>query len=269
MSYLFNHLDLIEKALRRSPFGLITDVDGTISKTAPTPQEAEVSLPCRQYLSILCNHLALVAAISGRPAIEIRSMLKIDRMVYIGNHGLERWVEGHTELAEDVKDYSKVIEAAIEEFTPLLSTEGIRIENKGITATIHYRLCPKPKAAEKNILTTLEHSSQAKSLRILPGRMSINLLPPVEVNKGTAVLELIKEYSLQSGIYLGDDLTDIDAFSAMHAASHDLDFQGFAVGITSKEMPKELVAEADFTLNGVNDVERFLKWLSQTSTQSS
>ena len=164
---------------------------------------------------------------------------------------------------------SKIIEAAIEEFTPLLSTKGIRIENKGITATIHYRLYPKPKEAEKNILATLEHSSQAKNLRILPGKMSINLLPPVEINKGTSVLELIKEYSLQSGIYLGDDLTDIDAFSAMRAASYDLDFQGFAIGITSKEMPKELISEVDFTLNGVKDAERFLKWLSQIATQSS
>jgi len=247
----------------------MTDVDGTISKTAPTPQEAEVSPLCRQYLSILCKHLTLVAAISGRPAIEAKNMIKIDRMVYIGNHGLERWAEGHSQLAKGVKDYSKVIKAVIEELTRLLSIEGIRIENKGITATIHYRLCPNPEAAMRDILVALENSIQAKSLRILPGRMAINLLPPVEVNKGTVVSELIQEYNLQGGIYLGDDLTDIDAFRAIHAASRDLDFQGFAVGIISQEMPEKLVAEADFTLNGVNDVERFLEWLSQTTPQSS
>ena len=269
MPYLFNHLDLIEKALRRSPFGLITDVDGTISKTAPTPQEAEVSPICRQYLSTLCNHLDLVAAISGRPAIKAKNMIKIDRMVYIGNHGLERWTEGHSELKKDVKTYSKVIKAVIEELTPLLSIEGIRIENKGITATIHYRLCSHPELAERDILVALEDSTQAKRLQIMPGKMSINLLPPVAVNKGTAVLELIQEYSLQGGIYMGDEITDIDAFRAIHTACRDLDFQGFAIGITSQEMPKELVTEADFTLNGINDVERFLKWLSQTAPRSS
>ncbi|GAG89867.1 unnamed protein product [marine sediment metagenome] len=99
--------------------------------------------------------------------------------------------------------------------------------------------------------------------------MAINLLPPVEVNKGTVVSELIQEYNLQGGIYLGDDLTDIDAFRAIHAASRDLDFQGFAIGIISQEMPEKLVAETDFTLNGVNDVGRFLEWLSQTTPQSS
>ncbi len=269
MSYLFNHLDLIEKALRRSPFGFITDVDGTISETAPTPQEAVVSPVCRQYLSTLCNQLALVAAISGRPAIEAKNMIKIDRMVYIGNHGLERWTEGHSELTKDVKVYSKVIKAVIEELTPLLSIKGIRIENKGISATIHYRLCPHQELAKRDILLALENSTRAKSLQITPGKMSINLLPPVAVNKGTAVLELIQEYSLQGGIYLGDETTDIDAFRAIHTACRDLDFQGFAVGITSREMPEKLVAEADFTLSGVNDVERFLKWLSQTAPQPS
>ena len=190
-------------------------------------------------------------------------------MVYIGNHGLERWADGNSELAQGVKDYSKVIKAAIEEFTRLLSIEGIKIENKGITATIHYRLCPQPEVAKSDILAALENSTQAKSLQILPGRMAINLLPPVAINKGTAVSELIHEYNLQGGIYLGDDLTDIDAFRAIHAASHDLDFQGFAIGITSQEMPEKLVAETDFTLNGINDVARFLEWLSQTAPQPS
>jgi len=135
--YVFNHLGVIKEALRRSPFGLITDVDGTISQTAPTPQQAGVTPLCRQYLSALCNQLALVAAISGRPAVQVKSMINIDGMVYIGNHGLERWSEGHSEFTKDVQDYFKVIEAAIEELTPLLSMKGISIENKGVTLTIH------------------------------------------------------------------------------------------------------------------------------------
>jgi len=66
-----------------------------------------------------------------------------------------------------------------------------------------------------------------------------------------------------------DDLTDIDAFRAIHSASRDSDFQGFAIGITRQEMPPELVAEADFILNEVKDVERFPKWLSQTTLEVS
>ena len=263
MPYVFEHLDLIKETVRQSPFGLITDIDGTISQSAPTPQQAEVSPLCRQYLSALCNHLALVAAISGRPATEAKNMINIDEIVYIGNHGLERWSGGHSEFTKDAQDYFKVIEAAIEELTPLLSIKGISIDNKRVTATIHYRLCHDPQSAERHILAAIENSPHARGLRTIQGRMAIDLIPPVKVNKGTATLDLIQEYNLQGGVYLGDDLTDIDAFRAIHAACHDLDFQGFAIGVISQEMPEKLAEEADFTLNGVDDVERFLKWLSQ------
>ena len=267
MPYVFNHLGVIKEALRCPPFGLITDIDGTISQTALTPQQAEVTPLCRQYLSALCNPLALVAAISGRPAAEVKSMINIDGMVYIGNHGLERWSGGHSEFTKDVQDYSKVIKAAIEELTPLLSIKGISIDNKRVTATIHYRPCHNPQSAERNILSAIENSPHARGLRIIQERMAIDLLPPVKVDKGTATLALIQEYNLQGGVYLGDDLTDVDAFRAVHAACHDLDFQGFAIGVISQEMPEKLAEEADFTLNGVNDVERFLKWLSQTAVE--
>jgi len=269
VSYVFDHLDLIQETLNRFPFGLINDVDGTISRTAPTPQQAKVSPLCHYYLSNLCNHLALVAAISGRPALEIKNMIKIDGMVYIGNHGLERWAKGHSEFQKDAQDYARIIKTAIEELVPLLSIEGVSIEDKGVTATIHYRLCPEPQLAETKILNAVAVLSQAGSLRIIKERMAIDLLPPVEVNKGTATLDLIQEYNLQGGIYLGDDLTDVDAFKAIHTASHDSNFQGFAIGTTSQEMPEKLVAEADFTLNGVSDVEDFLRWMSQDALQAS
>ena len=268
MPHVFNHLNLIGEVLKRSPFGLITDVDGVISQTAPTPQQAKVSPLCRHYLSILSNHLALVAAISGRPAAEVKDMINIDGMVYIGNHGLERWTKGHPEFAKNAQEYSEVVKAAIDELTPLLSIKGISIQDKGITATIHYRLCSEPESAKRAILRALKGSSQAKKLHIMQERMAIDLLPPIEVNKGTATLDLIQGYNLRGGIYLGDDFTDIDAFRAIHAASRDLDFQGFAIGIISQEMPEKLAKEADFTLNGVTDVERFLEWMSQIAKGS-
>jgi trehalose 6-phosphate phosphatase len=261
--YIFNHLDLIQKALRKSPFGLITDVDGTISEIVPTPQEARVSPLCRRYLKVLCNHLALVAAISGRPVDQVRDMIGVRGMVYIGNHGLERWTGNHTELSNNTRDYLGVVKSVIKELTPLCSMAGVSIENKGVTVTIHYRLSPEPQVVEREILDSVKALAQAKDLRVIMGKMAINLLPPVEIDKGSATLDLIKEYSLQGGLYLGDDLTDLDAFRALHTASRDLNFYGLAISIISPEMPQKLAAEADFTLNGVRDVGRFLRWLSQ------
>ncbi len=87
------------------------------------------------------------------------------------------------------------------------------------------------------------------------------------MDKGTCILSLIQEYDLRGGIYMGDDITDIYAFRAIRAATHDLSFRGYAIGVTSPEMPAELTAEADFTLDGVGDVERFLKWMAETVSQ--
>ena len=189
MPYVFEHLDLIEEVLKKSPFGLITDVDGTISQTAPTPQQAVVSPTCRHYLSILCRHLALVAAISGRPAPEVKEMVGIDGMVYIGNHGLERWAGGHSEFTEEAKDYGNIVRAVIAQLAPL-SDEGITIEDKGVTASVHYRLHPEPESARRAILAALQKLPEARSLRIIDERKAIDLLPP-GTNKGTATLNLI------------------------------------------------------------------------------
>ncbi|GAH58313.1 unnamed protein product [marine sediment metagenome] len=180
---------------------------------------------------------------------------------------LARWAEGHSEFTRDTEGYPELIKAVIKEVTPLLSMKGIIIEDKGVTATIHYRLCREPQSVEKYILTALQNLPLARKLRIMQDRIAIELLPPVEVNKGTATLDLIRGYNLQGGIYLGDDLTDIDAFRAIHSASHSSDFQGLAISIISQEMPEKLVAEADFTLNGVIDVERFLKWMSRAALE--
>ncbi len=263
VSYLFEHLDSVKGLLERSPFGLITDVDGTISETAPTPPEAKVTPLCRHYLSELCRHLPLVAAISGRSVDQVRDMVGVDGMVYVGNHGLEVWADGKSELAEGVEDYPEVIAAVIEGLSHLLPTEGLRIEDKRLTASIHYRLHPAPERAKETIMAALRQLPQARGIRIIQERKAIDILPPA-ANKGTAIAALIKRYRLRAGLYLGDDFTDIDAFRAVRAASRGRGFRGFAIGVISQEMPEDFTAEADFTLNGVNDVARFLEWLSQT-----
>jgi trehalose 6-phosphate phosphatase len=262
VSYLFDHLDSVKGLLKRSPFGLITDVDGTISETAPTPQEARVNPLCRHYLLELCRHLPLVAAISGRSVAQVRDMVGIDGMVYVGNHGLEVWARGKSELAEGAADYPAVIAAVIAALSCQLSMEGLRIEDKRLTASIHYRLHPAPEQAKETILAALRQLPQARGLRIIPGRKVIDILPPA-ANKGTAIAALINRYHLRAGLYLGDDFTDIDAFRTVRTISQGRGFRGFAVGVISQEIPENFIAEADFTLNGVSNVTRFLAWLSQ------
>ena len=102
--------------------GLMTDVDGTISRTALTPQEATVSPICHEHLSFLTGKLTLVAAISGRPSKQIEEMARIPGMVYVGNHGLERLVEGRYEASSEVRESSRVIRTALDRLKPVSYT---------------------------------------------------------------------------------------------------------------------------------------------------
>jgi trehalose 6-phosphate phosphatase len=86
--------------------------------------------------------------------------------------------------------------------------------------------------------------------------MIVELRPPLEVNKGTAVKDLVERYQLRGGMYMGDDTGDIDAFRVMQQKG----FSSFCV--IADETPCDVVREAEFLVNGVSDVARFLKWLA-------
>lgn len=257
MPYLFDHLDSVRKALAISPLGLITDIDGTISEIAQFPQQARVSRVCRESLASLTNRLELVAAISGRPVLEARDMVGIDGMVYVGNHGLERWEDGVVNFADGLQGFPAKVAAVKGEMGTLLSIEGVAFEDKGMALAIHYRRCRDRERARRSILEKIASSAITRDFRAVEGRMVVELRPILGVNKGTAVKALIDEYRLSGGIYLGDDISDVDAFAVMHQKG----FKGLALGVTDMETPHQVATEADFTLNGVNDVERFLIWL--------
>ncbi len=258
MPYLLDHLDTVAEALDVPPFGLITDIDGTISEIAESPQEASVSPVCREQLALLTRRLALVAAISGRPALDAKRMVGIDDMVYVGNHGMEQWQDGAVRFAEGLEGYPSKVAAAIDELSAALDLAGLLLEDKTVGLSIHYRRCANPQAAKKLIMDAVAASPAAKDFSIREGKMVVELRPRVEADKGAAVAALVKGYSLRRGIYLGDDATDVQAFAAMHAQR----FQGLAVGVIGTETPRGVVEEADYTLNGVGDVERFLVWLA-------
>lgn len=259
MPYLFDHFDSVRELLKSTPFGLFTDVDGTISEIAQSPGEACVTESCRDSLAILTRHLTVVCAVSGRPAAEARNMVGIDEMVYIGNHGLERWEGGAIELVPGTEDYPARIATALDVLGKRMSIEGVIFENKGPTASIHYRRCRDREAALKAIISAVDDLARTSNLRVSLGRMVVELRPPLEVNKGTAVCSLVEERHLAGAVYLGDDMTDVDVFVAFHQRA--LPFKGIAVGVVAGETSPRVLAKADFTVNGVGDVERFLKQL--------
>ena len=258
-----HHLSEVTDVLALTPAGLVTDIDGTISPTAPTPEEASVSPDCRAALEALCSWLALVAAVSGRDATKAREMVGLDGMVYVGNHGLEKWQDGEVHVAEEARQYIPMVREMVEALRQGLDATGIIVEDKGVTASVHYRLSPDQAAARDTIMAFLESAPEAKGLRITEGKLVVEVRPPVDINKGTSLERLVTESGLRGVVYIGDDVTDVDAFRALHGLVARGVCRGLALGVVGAESPPEIAQESDLVLSGVREVEELLRKLAE------
>lgn len=240
------------------PWGLISDVDGTLSPIAPTPQAARLDPRCHAALQRLAQRLALVAVISGRPAEEARRLVDVPEAVYVGLHGLERWERGRAWRDPRAERYLPRLRQVLERAKERIALPEVVWEDKGLLFAVHTRLAAGGPAAQARVEAALRPLVETAGLRLLTGRQVIEVLPPVEANKGKALVKVIHDYRLKGAIYMGDDRTDLDAFRALRRWSG----HGLAVGIDSAEAPPELRTEADLLLEGVSQAYEFLESLA-------
>lgn len=256
---LLDHLPLAWRVLSSEPAGLITDVDGTISPIVARPEAAGVDPRARRLLEGLVGHLELVAALSGRRAAEAAQLVAVPDMVYVGNHGLEWWEEGGATIVPEARVFQPAVTETVAWLRRRLHLPGVLVEDKGITGAVHYRLAADPSGAREAILEAVENCPSARYLRVAHGRMVVNILPPIPADKGTAVQELVRRRSLRGALYLGDDVTDVDAFRALRSLRDSGVCQTLAVAVISPEAPSDLAREGDCALDGVEAVVRFLE----------
>ncbi|MHB0869000.1 MAG: trehalose-phosphatase [Chloroflexota bacterium] len=249
--------------LSQRPAALVTDVDGTISPIVSRPEEARVQPGIVPLLRRLAGPLDLVAAISGRSIAQLRPMIDVEGMVYVGNHGLEWWDRGQATIAPEARPYLPALEATMMWLRERLELPGVLVEDKGATGSVHYRLSPDPAAARQTILQTVAQCPSARDLQVAEGRMVVNLRPPVPADKGTAVERLVRRWGLRGVLYLGDDLTDLDAFQALRSLRQSGECDALLVGVASPEAPPGLIEGADHLLSSVDAVESFLRDLAE------
>jgi len=191
-------------------------------------------------------------------------MVGVKGIIYGGNHGLEWEVEGQFTRHPKAIPYLSQASLAMKELKGLLSSvEGVRLEDKGIAIGIHYRHCAEPERARRAILDAISRAASAANFAVQEGRKVVELRPPLSINKGTALERLVREHQLKGAIYLGDDSTDLDAFHALHRWMGGEGNKGAAIAVVSAESPAGLQDQADYTLEGVDEVESFLEWLGQ------
>lgn len=255
-------------ALRQRPRGFLTDIDGTLSPISDTPDQARLYRGVRPLLLRCLDQFDVVAAISGRPALDARRLVGISQMTYIGNHGME-WLTPQArtpEVAPEARPYEAAIADTLHEARARLNDQvgELLFENKGVTASIHYRLASDPAAARAAIHRALDRLARRRGLRITEGRMVIEIRPQVDCDKGTSVRALVERRTLACALYLGDDRTDEDAFRALRQMRAQGVCLGIAVAVSHAEAPTSLLEAADITLGSIAEVPRFMRWVLQS-----
>jgi trehalose 6-phosphate phosphatase len=207
---------------------ILLDVDGVLAPIVDVPTDAAVPAETKAELRRLHGRYALVACVSGRPGSDARRVVGLDELVYVGEHGLElepeaeRWRERLLRLGETV-DWDDV-------------------ERKPLTISFHYRRAEDEQEARR-FLEAVAARARAEGFVARFGRKVLELRPPLDAHKGTAVTRLLGERGLQRALFAGDDTTDLDAFAAL--AGLEL---GVRVAIASPEGPPELGEAADLVV---------------------
>ena len=219
---------------------ILLDVDGTLAPIVPRPEDARVPPETRAELERLAARYALVACVSGRASADAAATVGVERLVYVGTHGLElepeaeRWV------------------TALHEFAAGVTWPA---EDKGLSVSFHYRGALDEDAARAE-LEQVATAARAAGLRARFGRKVLELLPPIDANKGTAIRRLLRERKLRRALYAGDDTTDLDAFAALE----ELEL-GVRIAVASAEGPPELRAAADLVVGDPSALLELLRGL--------
>ena len=125
------------------------------------------------------------------------------------------------------------------------------MEDKGLSGSIHYRLAQDLARTQEILLDIAGSVANHYGLRVTKGRMVLEIRPPVKISKGTAVADLVKDRGINGIVFLGDDVTDVDAFIAVRLARENGGVKGLRIGILSAETPQSVLDESDETIAGV------------------
>lgn len=231
------------------------DYDGTLTPIVARPELAILDPAVRGIVRRLSEY-AEVAVVSGRDLEDIRRLVDLDGITVAGSHGFEvRRADG-----------TRVVHAGGEDFLPALASAGdaleqgvraitgARMERKRFALALHYREVAEEHHAEVIGLAATVARAYPE-LRVGRGKMVVELRPDAEWHKGRLVAALAGEHRGSGGgavAYLGDDVTDEDAFVAIE----DLEPPGYAIIVG------EHASQATAARYALPDVEGTAAWLA-------
>lgn len=233
---------------------VVLDYDGTLS---PIVADAAAALPqagVPDLLARLRDRLGLVAVVSGRP-IDFLAPLLPPGLVLAGLYGLELAVDDQRLDHPQSGNWREVVDDVAGR-AEVRGPVGVVVERKGLSLTLHYRTVPDQEAATAAYAAEEAHRS---GLVARPARMSWELHPPIEVDKGTAVLDLADDFAAVA--FAGDDVGDLPGFAALDELA-DRGVVTLRIAVDSPEAPPELLERADIVVDGPQGLVTLLESLA-------
>lgn len=220
------------------------DFDGTLAKTVAKPCDAYLN-PSTLQLIRKFSEIAPVAVISGRSVDDLKSRLGFEPKFLVGNHGIEGAKDNEPALAAARKicaDWITNLETCVFE-------EGVAVENKVYSLSLHYRSARRRHIAKKQILEAIAALEPAP--RIIAGKSVFNIVPPGAILKGSALVELMQKSSSKHVFYIGDDETDEDVFSLPFTAGQ----------LMSVRVGQKKSSQAKYFIQRQSEINRLLSYL--------
>jgi trehalose 6-phosphate synthase/phosphatase len=242
--HALRHWEEIAARLAGRGLFICLDFDGTLAPIVEKPELATMPDDIRTILLELKERYP-VAVISGRSLEDLRGRAALPGIICLGNHGAE--MEGGTFGVSCRSSLEDFLSAARRLFA---SIPGIQIEDKGVTASIHFRRVAPLLLGDFFVAFKGIGRKFAEKVSVSEGRKVFEVRPRGAAGKGDAMGRLMAGVGKDRvPLYMGDDTSDEEAFRALRGA-------GISVAVGGSP-------EADYYLKNQGEVHTFLELLAR------
>ena len=214
-----DHTTAIIQRLKAQRPVVFLDYDGTLTPIVSRPDLATLSEGMRKTVAAVAARCP-VAIVSGRDLTDVRNLVQLNTVFYAGSHGFDiSGPEGLQMQHQQGGDFLPLLDQVEVWLQQKLSTiPAAFIERKKFSIAVHFRNVA-PQHAEQIESVVDAVLAAHPQLRKGWGKKVFELQPRIDWHKGKAVLWLLDALALNTPdvlpLYIGDDVTDEDAFRAL------------------------------------------------------
>ena len=264
LTHAIANYDILDRRLEGKRPAVFLDYDGTLTPIVERPENAIISEKMRESVRSLAERCP-VCVVSGRDRPVVQELMGLNNLIVAGSHGFDIWSPDHGSIEHeegggDFENLLAKVRARLHEVMDPI--DGALVEPKKTSVAAHFRLVSEGERHKVKGVVDEILAAHPDRLKVTPGKMVYEIQPKIDWDKGKAVLYLLEALDLNRDdvipIYLGDDITDEDAFRALKGRGI-----GIFVGRARDPEVGGRTTAADYVLNTTEEVGRFLESVGQ------